>query len=106
MSLSLSALFVIVVSSLCCVMRHYRFLPSLSLFVIVYMSPSLLQHVGEVYTGAFVFSVTGYLGISFVLQLVRLYGALVSVTGKHPHNSAGNTMSGNHASRSDVGGRN
>ena len=46
-----------------------------------FMTLSLLQHVGEVYTGAFVFSITGYLGISFVLQLVRLFGALLAVTG-------------------------
>ena len=29
-----------------------------------------------------VFSVTGYLGINFVLVLVRLFGALLAVTGK------------------------
>jgi adenosine 3'-phospho 5'-phosphosulfate transporter B3 len=34
----------------------------------------------EVYGGAFVFSIAGYFGISFVLGLVRLYGALLAVT--------------------------
>ncbi len=32
---------------------------------------------------AFVFSLTGYLGINFVLVLVRSFGALLAVTGSY-----------------------
>ena len=34
------------------------------------------------YIMAFIFSLTGYLGINFVLVLVRSFGALLAVTGK------------------------
>ncbi|XP_071837487.1 adenosine 3'-phospho 5'-phosphosulfate transporter 2-like isoform X2 [Apostichopus japonicus] len=34
----------------------------------------------ETYGYAIIFSLTGYIGISFVLQLIRLFGALVTVT--------------------------
>lgn len=34
------------------------------------------------YGYAFLFSLTGYFGISFVLALIKLFGALVAVTGE------------------------
>lgn len=34
------------------------------------------------YGYAFFFSLTGYFGISFVLALIKLFGALVAVTGE------------------------
>ncbi|EDO32018.1 predicted protein, partial [Nematostella vectensis] len=38
------------------------------------------QHPVQVYGLAFLFSISGYLGITFVLMLVRLFGALMAVT--------------------------
>lgn len=38
------------------------------------------QYPIETYGYAVIFSLTGYIGISFVLQLIRLFGALVTVT--------------------------
>lgn len=40
------------------------------------------QHPVKTYGYAFFFSLTGYFGISFVLALIKLFGALVAVTGK------------------------
>ncbi len=42
----------------------------------------LTQHPVTTYGYAFLFSLTGYFGISFVLALIKLFGALVAVTGK------------------------
>lgn len=36
----------------------------------------------KTYGYAFFFSLTGYFGISFVLALIKLFGALVAVTGQ------------------------
>jgi len=38
------------------------------------------QHPLETYGYAFIFSLTGYVGISFVLSLIRIFGALLAVT--------------------------
>ncbi|KAI2649177.1 Adenosine 3'-phospho 5'-phosphosulfate transporter 2 [Labeo rohita] len=43
------------------------------------------QHPVTTYGYAFLFSLTGYFGISFVLALIKLFGALVAVTGKPSH---------------------
>lgn len=40
------------------------------------------QHPVKTYGYAFFFSLTGYFGISFVLALIKLFGALVAVTGQ------------------------
>ena len=40
------------------------------------------QYPFRTYGYAFVFSLTGYLGVNFVLNLVKSFGALVAVTGK------------------------
>lgn len=40
------------------------------------------QHPVKTYGYAFFFSLTGYFGISFVLALIKLFGALVAVTGE------------------------
>lgn len=40
------------------------------------------QHPVKTYGYAFLFSLTGYFGISFVLALIKLFGALVAVTGQ------------------------
>lgn len=37
----------------------------------------------RIYVMASIFSLTGYLGINFVLALVKLFGALVAVTGTY-----------------------
>lgn len=42
----------------------------------------LSQHPVKTYGYAFFFSLTGYFGISFVLALIKLFGALVAVTGE------------------------
>lgn len=42
----------------------------------------LSQHPVTTYGYAFFFSLTGYFGISFVLALIKLFGALVAVTGQ------------------------
>lgn len=42
----------------------------------------LTQHPMTTYGYAFFFSLTGYFGISFVLALIKLFGALVAVTGQ------------------------
>ncbi|OXB63394.1 hypothetical protein ASZ78_004835, partial [Callipepla squamata] len=42
----------------------------------------LLQHPIQTYGYAFLFSLTGYFGISFVLALIKIFGALLAVTGK------------------------
>lgn len=34
-----------------------------------------------VYVYMFLFSLTGYFGVNFVLNLVKIYGALIAVTG-------------------------
>ncbi len=59
-----------------CVALSIIKLRKLSLF----FSQFPLQH-PEIYLMAFVFSLTGYLGINFVLVLVRSFGALLAVTG-------------------------
>lgn len=41
-----------------------------------------LQHPVRTYGYAFLFSLTGYFGVSFVLALIKIFGALVAVTGK------------------------
>lgn len=41
----------------------------------------LLQHPVQTYGYAFLFSLTGYFGISFVLALIKIFGALLAVTG-------------------------
>ena len=41
----------------------------------------ILQNPVQAYGLAFIFSITGYLGITFVLTLVRAFGALLAVTG-------------------------
>jgi len=41
----------------------------------------LLQHPIQTYGYAFLFSLTGYFGISFVLALIKIFGALLAVTG-------------------------
>ncbi|NXU05399.1 S35B3 protein, partial [Buphagus erythrorhynchus] len=41
---------------------------------------SLLQHPVQTYGYAFLFSLTGYFGISFVLALIKIFGALLAVT--------------------------
>lgn len=43
---------------------------------------SCFQHPVKTYGYAFFFSLTGYFGISFVLALIKLFGALVAVTGQ------------------------
>lgn len=43
------------------------------------------QHPVKTYGYAFFFSLTGYFGISFVLALIKLFGALVAVTGEISH---------------------
>lgn len=40
------------------------------------------QHPVKTYGYAFFFSLTGYFGISFVLALIKLFGALLAVTGE------------------------
>lgn len=47
----------------------------------IFSSPSW-QHPVKTYGYAFFFSLTGYFGISFVLALIKLFGALVAVTGQ------------------------
>ena len=42
----------------------------------------LFQYPFETYGYAFFFSLSGYLGINFVLTLVKTVGALAAVTGK------------------------
>lgn len=42
----------------------------------------LLQNPVQAFGLAFIFSLSGYLGITFVLTLVRTFGALLAVTGK------------------------
>ena len=42
----------------------------------------VLQNPVQAFGLAFVFSFSGYLGITFVLTLVRAFGALLAVTGK------------------------
>ena len=37
----------------------------------------------HVYGLSVLFSITGYLGIAFVLSLVKCFGALLAVTGMH-----------------------
>ena len=39
----------------------------------------------KTYGYAVLFSFTGYLGISYVLTIVRMFGALLAVTGKWYH---------------------
>ena len=39
------------------------------------------QHPVETYGYTFIFSITGYMGINIVLQLVKHFGALLAVTG-------------------------
>lgn len=41
----------------------------------------LLQYPVQTYGYAFLFSLTGYFGISFVLALIKIFGALLAVTG-------------------------
>lgn len=41
-----------------------------------------MQHPVRTYGYAFLFSLTGYFGVSFVLALIKIFGALVAVTGK------------------------
>jgi len=41
-----------------------------------------LQNPVQAFGLAFIFSFSGYLGITFVLTLVRVFGALLAVTGK------------------------
>ena len=45
----------------------------------------LLMQNPRMYLMAAVFSLTGYLGINFVLVLVRSFGALLAVTGIQSH---------------------
>lgn len=45
--------------------------------------PLAFQHPVKTYGYAFFFSLTGYFGISFVLALIKLFGALVAVTGQN-----------------------
>lgn len=40
------------------------------------------QNPVQAYGLSFIFSVSGYLGITFVLTLIKAFGALVAVTGK------------------------
>ena len=42
----------------------------------------LFQHPKQTYGYAVIFSLTGYLGLNFVLCLVKLSGALIAVTGE------------------------
>lgn len=42
-----------------------------------------LQHPVTTYGYAFFFSLMGYFGISFVLALIKLFGAVVAVTGEN-----------------------
>lgn len=58
-------------------------LHDMSLQITVFLMYVLLtQHPVTTYGYAFLFSLTGYFGISFVLALIKLFGALVAVTGK------------------------
>ena len=42
------------------------------------------KHPVETYGYSFIFSITGYMGINIVLQLVKHFGALLAVTGTSP----------------------
>lgn len=42
-----------------------------------------LQNPVQTYGYAFLFSLTGYFGISFVLALIKIFGALLAVTGRN-----------------------
>ena len=42
----------------------------------------ILQDPIRTYGYAFLFSLTGYFGISFVLALIKIFGALLAVTGE------------------------
>ena len=44
-------------------------------------SPFSFQYPVKTYGYAFIFSLTGYLGVNFVLNLVKSFGALLAVTG-------------------------
>lgn len=43
----------------------------------------MLQNPIQTYGYAFLFSLTGYFGISFVLALIKIFGALLAVTGRN-----------------------
>ena len=43
----------------------------------------MLQDPIRTYGYAFLFSLTGYFGISFVLALIKIFGARLAVTGKN-----------------------
>lgn len=43
----------------------------------------MLQNLMRTYGYAFLFSLTGYFGISFVLALIKNFGALLAVTGRN-----------------------
>lgn len=64
----------------------------------VSLIPPPSQHPVKTYGYAFFFSLTGYFGISFVLALIKLFGALVAVTGefsrllRHTINSSQHTF--------------
>ena len=45
-------------------------------------TPLIFQNPAQAYGLAFIFSITGYLGITFVLTLIKAFGALLAVTGK------------------------
>uniref|UniRef100_A0A8C2FQJ3 Adenosine 3'-phospho 5'-phosphosulfate transporter 2 n=1 Tax=Cyprinus carpio TaxID=7962 RepID=A0A8C2FQJ3_CYPCA len=58
-----------------------KVLHDMSLQITVFLIYVLLtQHPVTTYGYAFLFSLTGYFGISFVLALIKLFGALVAVT--------------------------
>lgn len=50
------------------------------LLVVIILIPSLAQYPIQTYGYAFLFSLCGYLGIQFVLTLVRGFGATISAT--------------------------
>ena len=61
--------------------RHNRLFKKMfpfSLFHFFYM----IQNPMETYGYSLIFSLTGYLGITFVLTFIRIFGALMTVTGK------------------------
>lgn len=43
----------------------------------------MFQNPVRTYGYAFLFSLTGYFGISFVLALIKIFGALLAVTGRN-----------------------
>lgn len=60
-------------------MTTVYFVPVIPLCIIVVVCG---QYPMETYGYAFLFSLSGYLGVNFVLTLIKSLGALVAVTGR------------------------